>query len=91
MTKVRVRRLWLNVRYKVPSDVSEERIIRTMIRSIKRKDYRLPKGWRAVIEWRNSKNAPMRRGEWQAELKASAESSSGFEFAVIEYLERKLR
>lgn len=90
MTKVRTRRLWLRVRYDIPKSVSEQRIIRTLIRSIERGDYKIPKGWRVVIEWRNSADAEMRRGEWRAELKASAHSSNGFDKAVTTYLEGRL-
>jgi len=90
MVKVRIRRLWLKVRYDVPKDVPKDRIVRTLIRSIRRGDYRLPKGWRAILEWRNKKTEPMRRGEWRSELERSAESSQGFDLAVIDYLERQL-
>jgi hypothetical protein len=90
MAQVRVRRLWLNVRFDVPKDIPRHRIIRTMIRSIRRGDYRLPSGWRVVIEWRNKKTESMRRGEWRTELERSAESSPGFDLAVIDYLERQM-
>lgn len=90
MAKVRVRKLWLRVRYDIPKDVTEQRIIRTLIRSIERGDYRLPRGWHVVIEWRNKFDSPMRRGEWRAELEASAESSDGFDKAVINYLENQI-
>lgn len=89
MAKIRTRRLWLNVKYDIPQDVSEQKIIATLIRSIKRGDYRIPRNWRVAIEWRNKESAPMRKGEWRAELEASAESSPGFERAVIHYLEGK--
>jgi hypothetical protein len=90
MTKVRVRKLWLKVYFDVPKDVPLDRIKRTLIRSIRRGDYKIPRGWRAVIEWKNYRDAQPRRGEWRAELEASAsgpEGSKGFEKAVIMYLE----
>lgn len=89
MKKTKTRHLWLRVLYKVEG-VRKEIIIRTLIRSIKRGDYKLPKGWRVVIEWRNKEDAEMRRGEWKEELTASAESSTGFDTAVTGYLERQL-
>jgi hypothetical protein len=92
MPKIRTRKLWLKVLYKVPKHVSIERIKRTLIRSIHRGDYKLPRGWQAVIEWRNKEDADMRRGEWKAELNASSSGdtgSQGFENAVITYLERQ--
>lgn len=91
MPKVRIRRLWLNVLWdddRIPDSYSREDIVRTLIRSIKRGDYRIPRGWRVVIEWRNKADEPMRRGEWRTELERSAESSTGFDSAVLAYLEK---
>ncbi len=90
MAKVRTRRLWLNVRFDVPKDIKKEHIVRTLIRSIHRGDYKLPRNWRVVIEWRNKEDAPMRRGEWRNEMEASAESSEGFDEAVLSYLRGQL-
>lgn len=93
MPKIRTRKLWLKVLYKVPKHVTIERIKRTLIRSIRRGDYKLPRGWQAVIEWRNKEDVEMRRGTWAAELNASASGpsgSQGFENAVITYLERQI-
>lgn len=94
MSKVRTRKLWLRVYFQAPKAVSRERVIKTLIRSVRRGDYELPRRWRAVIEWRNKADAPPRRGEWQAELYQSANDpehgSSGFETAVIRYLEGQL-
>jgi hypothetical protein len=91
MAKVRVRKLWLNVRYQAPPRYSHNDIIEELIRSVRRGhrsgDYSLPRGWRAVLEWRNKPNVEMRRGPWAKELSESAESSEGFDFAVIKYLE----
>lgn len=93
MPKVRIRRLWLNVRWddeSVPASYSRKDIVRTLIKSIERGDYRLPRGWRVVIEWKNKADAPMRRGEWRSEMQRSGESSDGFDKAVLSYLEQKL-
>jgi hypothetical protein len=79
------------VRHKnIPKNVTQEKIVRTLIRSIHRGDYKLPRGWRVVLEWRNKADAGMKRGEWQSELEASAESSDGFDKAVLSYLEGQL-
>jgi len=90
MTKIRTRRLWLGVRFDIPKDVPYDRIIRTLIRSINRGDYELPRGWRVVIEWRNKEDDEMRRGAWKPELEASRKSSPGFDKAVVHYLENQL-
>jgi hypothetical protein len=91
MTKVRTRKLWLNIRFDIPKTVPRERIVRTLVRSIERGDYKIPREWRVVIEWRNKEEVEMRRGEWTSEMKRSAQSSPGFDTAVTQYLEGKLQ
>jgi hypothetical protein len=92
-SRVRTRRLWINVRFKVPPSIPQDEIIDELIASVRRGrktgDYSLPRGWRAILEWRNKQDAEMRRGSWETELEASAESSEGFDSAVIQYLERR--
>jgi hypothetical protein len=87
--KVRTRRLWLKISYDVPKDIPKSEIIRTLKRSIRNGDYRYPRNWRVAIQWRNKENAPMRVGEWTAEMQASKESSPGFDAAVYQYLENQ--
>jgi hypothetical protein len=87
MTKVRVRRLWIQVLFDVPDKtIPRSEIINTLIRGIHDGSYRYPKAWRVAIKWRNKESAEMRTGEWTAEMRASAESSSGFDVAVENYL-----
>lgn len=91
MVKVRTRRLWLDVRFRhIPENVSETRIIRTLIRSIERGDYRLPRSWEVVVRWKNKEMAEYRQGRWADELTASAKSSDGFDKAMLNYLNGKL-
>ena len=87
MSKVRTRKLWLKLRFNIPKDVPKSKIIETLKRSIRRGDYKIPRSWHVVIEWRNSETAEMRRGEWTSEMTASAESSPGFDTVVTHYLE----
>lgn len=87
MAKVRTRKLWLKVFFDVPENVPRKKIIDTLIRSIHRGDYRYPRSWTVVVEWRNSATAEMRKGEWTSEMTASAQSSNGFDKAMIHYLE----
>jgi hypothetical protein len=91
VAKVRVRKLWINVRFKAPQSYSRDEVIEELLRSVKRGhrtgDYSLPSGFHAILEWRNKPNVPMRRGPWETELENSAESSEGFDLAVIKYLE----
>ena len=81
------RRLWLKVLFKVPQGTSREEIKRTLIESIHNSTYETPKDWKVVIQWRNKENVPMRSGEWRSELYKSRKSSTGFDLAVISYLE----
>jgi hypothetical protein len=85
------RRLWLQIKYDAPG-VSPQKVARTLIKSIERGDYEYPADWHVVISWRNKLFADMKTpGEFTAEMKASAKSSSGWDSAVIRYLERKLQ
>lgn len=87
--RIRNRRLWLKVLWSVPDkSISRQRIIDTLISSIRRGDYEYPSSWRVAIQWRNKANAPMRTGEWTTELDASSQSSNGFDKAVLAYLEQ---
>lgn len=94
MTKVRTRRLWLKVLFDVPKEIPRSEIIKRLIKGIDDGSYRVPRGWRVVIEWRNKEYTEPHRGEWSAELKASRDNpswgSNGFENAVRSYLEKQL-
>lgn len=81
------RRLWLKVLFKVPQGTSRETIKQTLIKSIQDGNYEVPENWNVVIQWRNKENVPMRSGEWRSELYKSRKSSTGFDLAVISYLE----
>lgn len=85
----RVRRLWLEVRFKVPPGISREVVLSTLKLSILEKNYSLPIGWQVVIAWRNKENAPMKYGPWKGELVKSAASSDGFDKAVLAWLDRQ--
>lgn len=88
MAKVRTRRLWIQVAFNVPDkSISKNEILDTLLKGIRDRSYRYPKNWKVVIIWRNKETAEMRRGEWTAEMRASAESSAGFDAAVTSYLE----
>lgn len=79
------RKLWLQVFFSAPGATKDE-VRETLIRSIERGDYVYPENWRVAIFWRNKEEAPMRRGEFTRELNKSAQSSEGFDMAVIRYL-----
>ena len=59
-----------------------------LIASIAGGGYQLPPWLKARIQWRNKEAAPMREGEWTEEMMASAQSSPGFDLAVMSYLDR---
>lgn len=83
------RRLWLNVKYKVPVGVSKEKVLDTLIESIDNGNYTYPKSWKVILEWKNKEFAPMKKGEFQKEMLASQSSSDGWDSAVISYLENQ--
>lgn len=86
----RRRRLWLQIKFNAPG-VSPRKVARTLIESIRRGDYEYPEEWNVVISWKNKLFADMKTpGEFTEEMKMSAKSSTGWDSAVIRYLERKL-
>lgn len=88
MTKVRVRRLWLAIKYDAPG-ASRKKVIDTLLRSTKNGTYEYPRRWRVALGWSNNENGDLKWGEFTSEMKASAESSEGFDKTVIMFLEGK--
>lgn len=88
----KTRRLWLNVTVENVISVSRRKFIETLIESIEREDYMLPKSWQVTLHWGNNpaKGAD-RSGPWTQEMRKSASSGDGFDKAVIAWLERKLQ
>jgi hypothetical protein len=89
--KNKSRRLWLQVKFKVPKGVSQEEILRTLIASIRRGDYEYPKSWHVIIRWKNKLFDDFKAQEFTEAMEDSAESSRGWDSAVTSYLERKLQ
>lgn len=87
--KSRIRRLWLNIT-QTGVNVTKREFIERLIQSINDGTYVLPREWQVTLHWRNKETAPMRSGPWQEEMEASAESSEGWDSAVLAYLRRKL-
>ena len=85
MTKVRTRRLWLHIKYDAPG-ASRKKVLDTLLRSTQNGTYTYPRKWRVALGWSNSANGALRWGEFTREMKASAQSSDGFDKAVIQYL-----
>jgi hypothetical protein len=85
----RFRRLWLQIKIHAPG-VARDEAIRTLIRSVKNGTYDYPKNWLVGIYWSNTERGDFRSGEFQREMRASRESSSGWDDAVLTYLEMRL-
>lgn len=88
MTKVRTRRLWLQIKFSKGLD--RKTVIRALITSIQRGDYIYPETWRVALGWSNKVNGDLKWGEFTAEMNASAQSSTGFDRAVLAYLDSQL-
>ena len=84
----RIRRLWLEVKWKVPPGVPREIVIETLKQSVLNGTYNLPIGWQVIIAWKNKENANFKFGPWKRELAKSAQSSDGFDKAVLSFLDR---
>jgi hypothetical protein len=80
------RKLWLEIKFVAPGATRDE-VKQTLINAIRRGDYRYPRTWKVGLYWRNSFSSPMRSGEFSREMRASRESSPGFDIAVIDYLQ----
>ena len=87
--RVKTRRLWLHIRADAPG-VSNRVLIETLLESIRRGDYAYPKSWKVGLGWKNKPYVEFKWGEFTREMKASAESSPGFDIAVAQYLESRL-
>jgi hypothetical protein len=85
----KTRRLWLKVKFNAKG-ASFKQVAEYLIKSIERGDYEYPHQWRVALGWSNKENGTLKWGEWTKEMKASAESSEGFQFAVRDYLESQL-
>jgi hypothetical protein len=87
MPKNKPRRLFLKVSVRNAKGFSRRQVLDTLIASVESGRYKLPKDWRVVLSWKNSERAPYKSGDWNSELRASRRSSSGFDKAVLAYLE----
>lgn len=84
----RRRRLWIGLEVvSVPKGVTRGLLLDVLKESIRTGKYTLPDGWAVNLRWRNSERAQMKSGNWTDELTASADSSEGFNMAVLDYLE----
>jgi len=87
--RTKTRRLWLHIRADAPG-VSKNVLLTTLLDSIRRGNYQYPAKWRVALGWKNKPYAEFKWGEFTQEMKASAQSSPGFDIAVAQYLESKL-
>jgi hypothetical protein len=87
--KPKTRRLWLKVKYDAPG-VSRQDVLKTLMHSIDNRDYIYPSAWRVALGWSNKENVTLKWGEWTKEMTKSAQSSEGFGYAVLQYLENQL-
>jgi hypothetical protein len=85
----KTRRLWLKVKFDAPG-VTRADVKKALIESIQRGDYEYRSTWRVALGWSNKENGALKWGEWTKEMTASAQSSEGFEYAVLQYLENQL-
>lgn len=88
---LKTRPLRLRITVKAPKKVSASERIRTLIDVVRAGgNYTLPNGWSARIEWSNDGGKTVKEDEFSKAMRESAESSRGWDGAVIAYLEGKL-
>ena len=91
MPRRKSRRLWLQVKFNNVGSASRYDVLTTLLRSIEAGDYVYSRGWRVALGWSNKENGELKWGEWTKEMRRSAQSSEGFDFAVADYLESQRR
>jgi hypothetical protein len=84
----KLRKLWLRVQAEFPSGVGVKKGLPILYESLKEKEYALPEGYSATILWKNKLLTDWRDDDWETALTESAKNSTGFDFAVMKYLER---
>ena len=89
MPKNKPRRLWLKIKFDAPG-ASRRDVIQYLLESIKRGNYVYPRQWRVALGWSNKEHGELKWGEWTKEMRKSAQSSEGFDYAVRSYLENQL-
>ena len=89
MPKNKPRRLWLKIKYSAPG-ASKKQVMKRLIQSIRQGDYDYPDNWRVAIGWSNKQDGALKWGEWTREMIQSAQSSEGWDIAVMQYLESQL-
>jgi hypothetical protein len=90
MANRRKRKLWTKITAKVPLGVSVRDFWTTLRQGIESKSYGVPVGANVKIEWRNKEGASMKSGEYGKEMRASAESSVGFDKAILSYIDKQI-
>jgi hypothetical protein len=90
MARHKRRRLWVGLEVvAVPKGTPRGLILDVLKESIHSKEYDLPDGWAINLRWKNAEKADMKIGEWTEELMDSAVASEGFNYAVLDYLNRQ--
>lgn len=89
----RPRELWLRIRVRrkdrTPLNIPTSVVRDTLLDAIRRGDYVYPADWHVELQWRNKVLAPMKVGEFTAEMIKSRRSSVGWDSSVIAYLRGK--
>lgn len=83
------RKLRLQIRGLAPGATPEE-FWGVLRQSIRRGDYELPDGWDVRIRWRNRTDKPMKSDEFSNAMQESADSSRGWDGAVVAYINRQI-
>lgn len=76
----------MQVHFNVPAYASRARVLKTLRQSIINGDYKIPRTWRVYISWKNREDGDWKRGPWTREMRKSANSSEGWDYAVLKYL-----
>ena len=88
--KKKGRQLWTKIRARIPGGIDRAAFWGTLRASINRGDYELPDDWDVTIQWRNRDDAPMRSADFSIAMQESAESSRGWDKAILSYVNRQI-
>jgi hypothetical protein len=84
------RKLWRRIVARVPKGTDRAEFWGTLRAAIKDGSYDVPEEWHVTIEWRNKEHAAMKSDDFASAMRESAESSRGWDGAILDYVEQKI-
>jgi len=88
--KRKPRKLWTKIRGTVPPGTGSAEFWGVLRKAVREKEYQLPDDWDVSIEWKNKEQADFKSGGFIEAMQESAESSRGWDRAILGYINRQI-